>query len=469
MMNGLYAGSPLLTKRQESIIRILLSDKGQYFTSEFIASSLHVSARTIKSEIKELAKIFSNDVSFRVISTRRKGTKIEIFDNDVFSVSHHNLIACPTSQELPNNLSKDTRALDLCVYLLNNSKYTRKESILDQLAISEATFYSTLHVSNYLLKEYGLKIVHRNEYGYSIRGDEAAKRTFIIENESVAGIKTPDHMFRNVNRIYSLVAETFIKYKYQIDENTINNITNHIIISADRVRRGFTIKSDFNNNHSNDSVYKIADEILSKILSDYNIDIREYQGEVDLLALIILGKINYSTNNEFQNYINKFIDHSFSKIAEKYSVNFAPLEDLKISLSMHISALYYRAKSGTQLSNSMSTEIQQSFLLATDIATYFAGLLADEMNIDIRSDEIAYLSLYFNYGLEKWHLDNSAKRILVITSLRKSETILLQHKIYEWFPNQIAEISFANDKKVEASSGSVGRNESLIWQQGRDI
>ena len=77
----------------------------------------------------------------------------------------------------------------------------------------------------------------------------------------------------------------------------------------------------------------------------------------------------------------------------------------------------------------MAPEIKQSFPLAYDIALYFTLLIKERFHLNVSADEISYLSLYFNYGLENIHLGNYAKKILIITSLRKSETVLLRHKI----------------------------------------
>lgn len=151
--------------------------------------------------------------------------------------------------------------------------------------------------------------------------------------------------------------------------------------------------------------------------------------EINLLTQTILGKLDYSRNDHLQKEVNDFINDSFLYIRNKFCVNFEPAESLKLFLALHLVPLIYRIKSGTQLNNMMAPEIKQSFPLAYDIALYFTLLIKERFHLNVSADEISYLSLYFNYGLENIHLGNSAKKILIITSLRKSETVLLRHKI----------------------------------------
>jgi len=69
---------------------------------------------------------------------------------------------------------------------------------------------------------------------------------------------------------------------------------------------------------------------------------------------------------------------------------------------------------------------------------------------------------------------NRFLRSLVISLLIIVSIAVILLPIFSFNNNQkyyefINELSKFNVNKSEASSGSVGRNESLIWQQGRDI
>ena len=46
-------------------------------------------------------------------------------------------------------------------------------------------------------------------------------------------------------------------------------------------------------------------------------------------------------------------------------------------------------------------------------------------------------------------LSNTSKRILILTSLRNSETVLLRHRLLSWFPKQIMEIKFVEPNNVD--------------------
>jgi lichenan operon transcriptional antiterminator len=247
------------------------------------------------------------------------------------------------------------------------------------------------------------------------------------------------------------VADAFLETHYQVNENMLQNITEHVHQNLSRIKSNYFVSSSLSNEDLSDTkAYQIAELILKRLLKNRLPKAKTFKNEIELLTLIILGKLEYTENSEIQEEINSFIEESFFKIDKKFFTHFETLAVLKMKIAFHLIPLFYRIKSKTQLANDMTIEITQKFPRAAHIALYFADLIKDKYNLNVSIDEITYLILHFNYGLSLLDQKTLEKRILIITELRQSETSLLKYKMTQWFPNIIAKIDFIYPNAVDS-------------------
>lgn len=102
-----------------------------------------------------------------------------------------------------------------------------------------------------------------------------------------------------------------------------------------------------------------------------------------------------------------------------------------------------------QLKSKLSTEIKQSFPVATNIASYLSQLIFEQFHLKVNDDEVSYLSSYFNYGLQRYSVIEKQKSVLLISSLRRSEILLLKDKILTWFKNQVSDVTVVDPRKLD--------------------
>lgn len=428
----------MLSKRQYLLLSFYIDNRGTYISSKELAEQFHISVRTVKNELKIVREFCAPYESFVLETLASKGTRLRVLDADSFQNDIE--ILRSRTQKLTGNSKNRVHAI--MKLLLDATGYVTKYTLMETFFISESTLYHVLNDIKSILTQYHLCLTHKTNLGYKIEGRELDKRMCIARHEIMDD--TTDHftLTADVSNIYNVIADVFFKYHYQINEQTLQNITAHITLTIRRVKKGHVVTDMIEQDVCESIEHKISTEILSRFLSIYHIKKQYMENEINLLTLTILGKLDYSRNDQLQKEVNDFINDSFLYIRNKFCVNFEPAESLKLFLALHLVPLIYRIKSNTQLNNLMAPEIKQSFPLAYDIALYFTILMKERFNLSVAADEVSYLSLYFNYGLENIHLGHSAKKILILTSLRKSETVLLRHKILTWFPNQIAEIVF---------------------------
>ena len=432
----------MLNNRQLQIIKFYTQNQERYVTSKELSEFFSVSVRTIKNDLKEIRALSGEFHSFCLETRSHNGTKVIIHDEKTFATEFVHL-----QKAIANASDSTQKRIDAMTKLLLDSKgYTTKYQLSEKFFISESTLYNYINEIKESLAHYNLKLIHKTNLGYQVIGNEVDKRMCIVKSDLHNISSNHLVLSEQVGDIYNVVADTFIKYRYQVQEQTLQNITAHIALTLERVKNNHWITNELDVDVSSETEFQIAYEILSKLLP-HCLKNKYYNNEVHLLTLMILGKLDYSNNDELQGEINEFISYAFALIQKKYCVNLDLTEDLRLRLALHMVPLFYRIKSGTQLVNESNQSFPMTYdivPMAYDIALYFSLLIKEQFGLRVSHDETSYLSLYFNYGLEENRIDKHGKKILIITPLRKSETMLLRHRIIKWFHKQIEEINFVS-------------------------
>lgn len=193
-------------------------------------------------------------------------------------------------------------------------------------------------------------------------------------------------------------------------------------------------------------VLEISNKIIQSCCNKYSLPYTE--SEVILLALNLQGKREYDQQEYISDEINKKIYHGLQQINENYNLDLTNDLNLRISLGLHILPLLSRLKTGMLLKNIMTYTIKQKFPFAFDIASTFTYSILPEYKERLSDDEISYLALHFSVSLNQTTPVANRKDILLICSQQKSETILIQQKIKQWF-NNINEIKTVSASMVK--------------------
>lgn len=86
--------------------------------------------------------------------------------------------------------------------------------------------------------------------------------------------------------------------------------------------------------------------------------------------------------------------------------------------------------------------IRQTYPQGFDIAAYFASLLKEKFHQKVSDEETAFIAVHIYRAVMDQQRNSGTKRLLVISSLRRSESILLRQTLVNWFSDQIAELYF---------------------------
>lgn len=433
----------MLTKRQKEMIQEFERHSPSFLTADHFVEKFQVSMRTVQSDIKKIREHLATTRYAELISVASKGSQLIIKDYTAFQVNNQ-------QKEIISESNQSDRVRKLCVLLLNQKRPINRQKILDQLFIASSTLNMDLKEADKLLSNYQLSVERKRNSGIFISGNEYDKRKCLLKlghldiHQGQSNMETEESFRQEIEMV---LVSVLLKHHFHISETLFQNLIVHIEMAIKRMKSGFYIGSDeFGGITDFDSEMEVSTEIFQRLAERSYFKVS--QEEILNLAIYIKGKSDYENDDYISEEVNTFILHALKEINEKFDIDFRQEIDLRISLALHLMPLLTRIEYNIQNENKLLDQIKQSFPLGFDIAAYMCMLLQNTIDKKIVEGEIAYLAIYFNQYLAKYNDISGKKRILIITSLKRSESILLRQRFATWFSNEITILTLVNTHEV---------------------
>jgi lichenan operon transcriptional antiterminator len=433
----------VLTKRQKEMIQEFERHSPSFLTADHFVEKFQVSMRTVQSDIKKIREYLATTRYAELISVASKGSQLIIKDYTTFQVNIQ-------KKEIISESNQSDRVRKLCVLLLNQKRPINRQKILDQLFIASSTLNMDLKEADKLLSNYQLSVERKRNSGIFISGNEYDKRKCLLKlghldiHQNQSNMETEESFRQEIEMV---LVSVLLKHHFHISETLFQNLIVHIEMAIKRMKSGFYIGSDeFGGITDFDSEMEVSTEIFQRLAERSYFKVS--QEEILNLAIYIKGKSDYENDDYISEEVNTFILHALKEINEKFDIDFRQEIDLRISLALHLMPLLTRIEYNIQNENKLLDQIKQSFPLGFDIAAYMCMLLQNTIDKKIEEGEIAYLAIYFNQYLAKYNDISGKKRILIITSLKRSESILLRQRFATWFSNEITILTLVNTHEV---------------------
>nr|WP_172702228.1 PRD domain-containing protein [Enterococcus avium] len=414
-----------------------------FLTADHFVEKFQVSMRTVQSDIKKIREHLATTRYAELISVASKGSQLIIKDYTAFQVNNQ-------QKEIISESNQSDRVRKLCVLLLNQKRPINRQKILDQLFIASSTLNMDLKEADKLLSNYQLSVERKRNSGIFISGNEYDKRKCLLKlghldiHQGQSNMETEESFRQEIEMV---LVSVLLKHHFHISETLFQNLIVHIEMAIKRMKSGFYIGSDeFGGITDFDSEMEVSTEIFQRLAERSYFKVS--QEEILNLAIYIKGKSDYENDDYISEEVNTFILHALKEINEKFDIDFRQEIDLRISLALHLMPLLTRIEYNIQNENKLLDQIKQSFPLGFDIAAYMCMLLQNTIDKKIEEGEIAYLAIYFNQYLAKYNDISGKKRILIITSLKRSESILLRQRFATWFSNEITILTLVNTHEV---------------------
>lgn len=427
--------------RKEALLR-LLRGANSWVTGSFLAHSLGVSERTVRSYISELSSDYK--ISSSKLGYKLSGSRAERGDE-----RRQDAAADDTA----------TRATRVLSRLLSASSSISLFDLADEMGIGESTLTNTvLPATRREAQTYGVELVNHN-WQLSLEGSERAKRKLLghVATSNSYGYfsskQTLASMFPHIDtdRVMSRLVTICQDSGLFLNEYALNNLLIHVLIIIIRIKSGNTLDHVTPVAHARELTQrlpqkeqietcakKIADEL--KRTFDCTIPSRDF-GQIVLLISLSTNPVSTAQLN--QENIAAYVGQDFfadvrsivESLERRYGLE--PFDSsFVVQLALHSYNAYQRALFGAQCPNPIGSQIKQEYPLIYDMAVYYSHRLQSLYEVKLSEDEIAFIAFHIGAYIEKnGSPDGLIKTIVVVEQ-------------YHDFARQLTEAierTFAND------------------------
>ena len=161
-----------MNKRQEEILKVLLSESNEYLLVQELADRVGCSEKTIRNDFKVIEEYLERYSDALLIRKPGLGVSLEVKEYDKSSLFNR-LYA--VRQEISYESDED-RVLQIAYSLLMNVKPVTVQELAEQYFVNRATIKKDLDRIESWLGELGLDLIVKQRIGLTVESDERSKR-----------------------------------------------------------------------------------------------------------------------------------------------------------------------------------------------------------------------------------------------------------------------------------------------------
>lgn len=445
-----YGGALKVNKRQEKIV-LLLNDTKAWMTGKEISKLMQVSDRTIRSDIDAINRYYEQPI---IESNLRSGYHIRDEIN----------VTLPTAQKFIIPQTPQER----CVYIIRVLLFEKKElnlmDLQDQVFISGYSIDNDIKRIKKILENYNdLKLIRsKNHIHLEGSEDEMRKLYKDLLTEETQG------NFLNLNKLSSMfkgfdllkvkdIMENILKeYNYRIREMAIPMLMIHIGVAIERMLHHNYIKTSRGTDLENTKEYQIAKEFFNRVSKIVRIDINE--NEVELLALLLMGKNSMNLQNDLVSAyskhgynVNELVSQIIESIKTDYDIDFSKDVDLRSGIALHLQGLVERKNKNIHIDNMYLQELKKKYPLVFELSIRVGEILNEELGIDISENELGFLALHLGAAYERTHNHQHYKAIMIYPVDQAFGDILLKKVdfLFNERMDVIQSVSYFEEKTIK--------------------
>ena len=440
----------MLGERQINLLGLLSQDSFQ--TAEQLAAKMKLSTKTIRTLIKELDQILSENGA-HIRMKRGEGYLLEVEDFERFQG-----MFAGKGGELPN--TSQERVSYLLEYFLNHSDYVKTEELCDVLYVCKKTLASDIKKVRQILKEYELTLEQKPYYGMRVKGDELHIRLCLAkcqERKNAAG-KLAELSDREENGELKKVSDCVLAgldaVEYHISDIALQNLIVHIYVAIKRIQSGQYIPWTGEEYRSwvGEREHQLARRCADRLEESFSVKFPEE--EILYMAIHLAGKESRTSGEKSEENViisNEFHEIVLEMLTEIYEVFQIDLrEDLELvmALGQHLGPLSVRMRFGMKLQNPLLSEIKERFSLAYAMAIQGCAVLERHFQWKLPPSEIAYIALVLALALERQRTSREKKTVLLVCASGAGTAKLLAFRLQDMFHDCVGEVLTCDERSA---------------------
>ncbi len=446
----------LKTERKQKILAILL-DHSEGITGEELARRLHVSSRTVRSDIKKLQERLSGYKS-RIVSSPNRGYRI------VINEQRDELMAAMGAKST-GGLGTENERCDFIIgrlleCYLEDAPITQMD-LAEEMYIGISTLKTYLSIAKLCLEEYSLQIAQYKTEGIRLVGEEVELRYCLVDylgrtkaREGSLWRKVFEPVsFATLNQIISHVLEI---RNLQLTDISRENLCIHAAVLLWRSRENHSMPCTMHLAQQLEEKfeYSAAKDIVSELFRYTGVDVsysEVYYITQCLLTSKKLVNVDESVNKE---HVRALVHKILLSIKDKLALDFTEDQYLVDGLLLHLSIAIARVQFHMNIRNELLESIKKDYPLAFQMGVIAAKTVSEIDDIEFNENEISYIALHFGAAISRNSLKEaeSPKNVIIVCSAGLGVSVLLKAKVEEHFHNRINVVAVLPSYEINQSA-----------------
>ena len=378
--------------RRDELLQLLRRSTGP-MPGEALAAELHVSSRTVRTYVKELNARWAD-----IVRTSRHG-----YDLSPTAYRRYRARDAAPGRRLG---TPQQRLYFLARHLVTHHEGTHVDTLAELLAVSPDTIDGDLARARELFKVHDLRI-RRERDVLRIEGTERSKRRLVrqVLLDSADGVNPAalrafeqDYPDLDVRQLRRLTREALDAGGVDVNEYVLNDLVIHLVIAADRVRRG----------HALDVAGSppAADDIAPLLVGltaavDRALGVTLPPSERATLHDIVTARYGASAGAaDVSPEMLALVRDTMAVVSGYYLLELGD-EPTIASLALHVQTLIARARAGRSLRNPLGASFRAMHPLVHELALLFATTIEARAEITVAAGEVDFLSFHLGTHFQR--------------------------------------------------------------------
>ncbi|MBC1936362.1 BglG family transcription antiterminator [Listeria grandensis] len=392
-------------KRLEILYGMLL-DAGSNISAHKLSKELHISERTIRTDITRLTEFLEGNGA-TILLIRGAGYQLQVIDAAKFQAFQLEA-SRPKGVDYFDLDNPKERVKYEIFKLLSSKDHLKLEELADLVFASRATVSNDMKQVRKVIASYDLQLVSKTGSGVKIVGDEEKIRycltALIASKQTVEPYLETFFDWREqkdqLKQLKEAVTAYFFSANIRFTDEALQNLLLHVMILVERVELGHPLEQ-FDMIDVSGEEEDIAIQLATIIQAVFQVPISG--ADKNYLLLQIASKRILNTDDkdisELDDYT--YIEGLLSRIESHYSYSLQEDLQLKKDMVAHIHSMLYRVKYQMTVKNPMTEHIKRYYPLAYEITLDAVESLKNDYPYNINQNELAYLALHIGASLER--------------------------------------------------------------------
>lgn len=434
--------------REKKILELLYQSGREWTTTE-LANALHVSPRTVKTDIQRLKEeLRATGCALQA----KAGKGLWLSWNEEGKQYLDRLLS---DAETPEAYDPEARKYYIALQLLDSDGFLSMESISDSLYVSKGTIVNDLNRLEAFFQKQGLVLERKVKYGVRVLGEERNLRIarahvirsiIAVQGSAAAAKLQPFFEGIDLGQINELLQDSEEKFGFVLTDASYSDMLTHLAIIVKRLRRNRScaIEEASLADCRNQEEWPASQYMGQRLQEAFGVELSDGDTVYIAMNLSAAKKLKDSTHasrglEHYQETSSELVE-ALEKVVEKADETYGEhlLQDntFKTAFFVHLIAMFNRLRNRIHLENPLKNMVKEELAYEFEVAAYIAGLLYQQFQIELGENEICDIALYVGASLVRERALRRSKqpRVMICCSSGVGTSQFVEAKLRSYFP-----------------------------------